>query len=301
MTKVCTQCKTEKEKSEFYNDIHQKDGKRPICKECTKKARTKARDKPKETSNTNEVQNNEANPKSYDTKTFVDQDFVIQTDYPEFPLEEKFVKGKHYSTFISASRNSGKTTWIKSHWKFFKSRFDFIVFFTHSLNASIYEFLDENDRMFVFDDFNPMILEELETLQKISSNAFHIAIFFDDYSDLKSTKHSDALLQLWIRGRNKNTSVFFSTQSPMFIDSNARANVDFLVLLKCRTPAMKKRIVEQFLYDEVTVPPYVKTKSQKMQYYYAWLDANTKDYKVIVVDFLNNDQVYQMTPEPISK
>ena len=36
-TKICNTCKLEKPLEEFYNDSWKKDGKRPICKECTNK------------------------------------------------------------------------------------------------------------------------------------------------------------------------------------------------------------------------------------------------------------------------
>lgn len=306
--KKCSICNESKATIDFYKDKKQPLGLRSACKECDKKRKKENKqkktlkrereseiehDSKKLKSETSEQTLTETAESSEDLR---DQEgtFQVETNYPEFPWQEKFEPGKHYSTFITASRNSGKTTMLKHLWPFFKSRFDIIIFFTNSLQAAIYkEFLDTEDRKTAFTMYHPGILKDLDVLQKLTENALHIAIFFDDCSDLSFVKNSDDILQLFIRGRNKNHSIFYSTQSPIFINRNCRANTDFLLMMRCRTPAMKETVIKEFLYDIVPVPKVITKKSDKFKYYSDWITKNTLDRRMVILDYLNDDEVYQ--------
>ena len=90
-----------------------------------------------------------------------------------------------------------------------------------------------------------------------------------------------------------NCTIVFSTQSPMFIDKDCRANIDYLILMKTRTPSMKDNVVEHFLMHVVPTPPGVKKKRVMEAYLHKWMDENTKDHHMIVIDYLNDNAIYK--------
>jgi hypothetical protein len=222
--------------------------------------------------------------------------------YPPFNYEDRIVEGKHYSFAKMGSRNSGKTTHLRHEWPFWRKRYDFIIFFCNSVNAPIYKtFMTDDERHFMFKDYDPNIIDDLERLQDLTENEFHILIIFDDCSSYNH-KSSDEILQLYIRGRNMNISVMFSTQSLMFLHPDSRGNTDFCDILKQRIPNMKLKLIENFLLDTIPIPPEVVRRSDKITYLSKWIDLNTKDHNIIVLDFLNEDEMifsYKVPQEEI--
>ena len=61
----------------------------------------------------------------------------------------------------------------------------------------------------------------------------------------------------------------------MAINSNARENIDYVILRRPRTPRMMEKLVENFLLDIVPCPEWANTKSKKCSYLRKWIDANT--------------------------
>lgn len=289
----CKACGETKPTTDFYKDKYTKRGYKARCKDCTKNKKVRYQPYGKkeeytepsdEKADSNEIMGSIMGP--------------VDTNYPQFDFNEKFTKGKHYSAVLVASRNSGKTTLIKSFFPFLRGQYDRIIVFSNSLQAEIYEdFFSKEEEKFIFDKYDPLILKELEKLQKHTRNAFHFCIIFDDCVSMKQ-KHSDSITQLYTRGRNMNMTIIFSTQSPMFVDSDSRGNIDFLFILKIRTPSMKDKVITHFLMHTVPIPKeyYDNGKPPKKtvmeMYYQRWLKENTKDHNVVILDYLNDDQIY---------
>lgn len=294
LSQKCKTCNETLPISMFHKDKHTLTGFKYTCKDCTKKKKDASKriveiaQVKKE-----EPENEEASTKKEKLVDNPQKVYQVESGYPEFDFEEKFERGKHYALGFPGSRNSGKTTTLSYVWPFIKDRYDIIILFTNSTNAPIYKtFLDDLDRQFVFDDFKPEVLKDMEKFQKLTENGLDWCIIFDDCSSMKH-KNADEIMQLFIRGRNEDCTVMFLTQSIMFLNPNVRANIDYAFFLRCRTPSMKVKIIDNFIMDVVPVPPEVKTKSQKYEYYSQWLDTNCGEKgQVVVVDFLNDDQIY---------
>lgn len=222
----------------------------------------------------------------------------IVTDYEEFDWNEALTPGKHFSIADCAPRNSGKTTTISYLWPLFKERYDAIIFFCQSLKASIYkEFLTDNDRRFCFSGFNEDLMHDLKNLQDATENAFHFLLLFDDDVDFNRNKNNAMMVNIYTKGRNDNMTIWFSTQSMFAINPNARDNIDYFILRRPRTPAMREKVVEQFLYGIVPTPPECTTRGRKLTYLNQWIDANTRDYTVIIIDYLNDAKIYKFRAE----
>lgn len=317
--KQCTSCKVVKGHEEFYKDKNQLQGIRSSCIDCEKIKRKESRKlkmmrkasemndqpiAPKELRNMEITVNPQIQAEQSLVSHTLHGDFPIDTNYPVFNFEEKYEKGKHFSTCVFGSRNSGKSTLLKHVWPFYKTRYDILVFYCNTLRAEIYkDFLTEDDRLTAFDLYNPTVIKILDRYQKLTENSLDIGIYFDDCSDLSFTKNSDDILQLYITGRNKNMSIYYSSQSPMFINRNSRANTDYLFLLTCRTPQMKETVIEQFIYNVIPTavgPNGMRTKGDKMTYYSDWLAVNTLDRNIIVIDYLHDDKAYKFrVNEPV--
>ena len=297
----CKTCGSDKEESEFYKDKYTKRGHKANCKDCMKRKKNEPQKRKIPVIDYEDEDEDEENDASEfrdidlnDVAKSNEEDNDIKLKYikyPDFPWEQKMEKGKHYSISLMAGRNSGKTYLIKDRWKFFKSRYDIIVVFSNSLRAAAYDFISKEDRDFCFDAYIPDVLTDLEKLQNHTSNAFNILIIFDD-SVSKKQKYSNNITQLFTRGRNMNMTVIFSTQSPMFIDSDSRGNIDFLVLLKIRTPDMKNKIIDHFLRYIVPTPKGLTKKRDMDRYYHMWLNTQTKDRNCMIIDYLNDDEIY---------
>lgn len=306
----CKKCLLEKEDESFYKDKYTKSGRKSSCKECILKEKAKKgpkkrpREEPVESDLVTKSEEGPAFddvPDAKKAKYDSDDDNMVwngpvETEYPEPDWDTIFdVKedGDDTAVVISASRRSGKTTWGHDMWDRWTQNYDGVIMFCNSLQAAPYKkFMTAEDRKFAFDHYHPGLLNDIELLQKKTDNAFHFLIYFDDCSS-KKFKSSDSLTQLYIRGRNMNCSIVFSTQSPMFVDKDCRANIDYLILMKTSTPNMKQSIVDHFLMHVVPTPKGVKRRSVMEAYLHKWIDLNTDDHNMIVIDFLGNNAIYK--------
>jgi len=296
----CKNCGRDLPISKFYKDSRLKRGYRYVCKAC--QAEKKASNKNDSLSPKLEdpVKDISSNIPSEDKSSIVVDDMDVEIDedwiipsYPQFEIEKVLEKGKHYSMVMVASRNSGKTTLYSYYHEFFKKMFDIILIFCNSLQAEIYKFLTPDEKQFAFDTYVPAVLRDMEKVQKQTKNAFHILNVFDDCVNLTDNKNSDDILQLFSRGRNKNNSVLFSAQSPMFMNKNSRPNTDILFILNLRTASMMNAVIDQFLYNVIPTPKSANTKTLKYAYYHKLIKEKTKDHGVLVIDFLNDEKIYE--------
>ena len=320
----CISCETKKPTTEFYRDKYTKSGYKSRCKECVNNQKVsfkRKKDVEKEDddktvkvakiegrSTENTIKSSAKTGNLTDnvyTNSYVGPNPMpsssaeIHTDYPEFDWEVALAQDKHFSIADCAPRNSGKTTTISYLWPLFKRRYHAVIFFCQSLKAEIYKsFLTENDRRFCFPTFNEDLLTDLKLLQDATENAFHFLILFDDDVDFNAHKNNRMMVNIYTKGRNDNMTIWFSTQSAFAINSNARENIDYLILRRPRTPAMREKIAEQFLFDIVPAPPECNTRGKKLMYINQWIDVNTRDYNSIVIDYLNDSKIYKFKAEP---
>ncbi len=214
-----------------------------------------------------------------------------------FDLEKRFEKGKHYSVFCCASRNSGKSTLLISLVPFFLTRYDFIVFVSNSLNAPIYSLLKQRkqirNRIIFLDNYQEQLMDDLFRFQRQTGMRFDVLVVFDDCVSTRGNRDADGILQMFVRGRNTNISIFFCSQSPMFINSNARFNIDYLLLLKLRTQAMHDRVTEHFLDNIIHVDgvDQDEARSKRFRKIADFVRTQTEGKRMhhaLVVDFLGD-------------
>jgi len=320
INRECSVCKTVKPLENFHKDKNQQLGVRSACKECESQRRKEKRGikamekqsenimkRSREFENVDEEEAKKAvkaidgngvlvGGPVYQTSGEMNPDDYpeIERNYPPFIFKEKYEKGKHYSTFICASRNSGKTYLLKHLWPFYKSLYDLQIFFCNSLNAKIYsEFLTDDDLKTCFSEYDSGIINDLFSFQMLTKNSLDINIIFDDCSDRYAQKESNSLLQVFIRGRNSNMSVIFSTQSPNLLSRISRNNVDYLFLMKIRSSEMRLTVNEYFLKGYVPLPPTVKTNNEEVKYIDKWMSVNAFNRNITVIDYLDTNKIYR--------
>jgi GTPase SAR1 family protein len=302
LTQKCKKCQENLPISKFHKDKHTKTGLKYTCIDCSNKNKTeKKRSRELELIKTlkkdYEGEEEETEPPEKRQRITPEalgrveigkvniEDLQVQTDYPEFDIVSKMEPGEHYAVILVGPRRSGKTTWISYIWSFLKTRYHIIYFFTNSSNAAIYKtFLDEKDLEFMFEEFDASILEDIERFQRLTEGALDICIFFDDMSSHKN-KNADGFLQYWIRGRNINASIFFSTQSRTFLNPDERANADFAFIFDPKNPEMKTKIIDTFLMNSIPTPVECTSKSKKYTFLNKWLRENTQNHGIRVLDY----------------
>ena len=92
-------------------------------------------------------------------------------------------------------------------------------------------------------------------------------------------------------GRNFNISTIKSIQDFSFISRSARENTNYLFLLKNNNSIA--HIIDNFLNHVVPVPKSIYRISDQKRYLASWLKENTKDYQIIIIDFLNQNQIFK--------
>ena len=172
-TRQCTKCKRQLSSDDFYTDKTRKDGLKKICKECIRgNMRTGSQKASAPLPEKGAPQPPKAiqaakhyHPYAPVAAESLTGDFEVETDYPEFDWDEKLEPDQHYSIVDIAPRNSGKSTYVKWTYPFFRSRFDVIIFFCQSQRAQIYkEFLTLEDKRFAFKTFNHDLMDDLKHL-----------------------------------------------------------------------------------------------------------------------------------------
>ena len=204
----------------------------------------------------------------------------------QFPdLEEfnfnYFKKDQNYSTLFCAVRHSGKTTIIKhALYPEIRKQFDLIIFISNSIHNPTYDFVDTSLR---FDDQHHGLLEDILKFQKVSKNMLKLALVLDDCISTQK-KNSDSLMQMFVRGRNSNISIFLASQAARMINKNSRMNSDCVFIGNNPSIEARESVCTTFLSGLIDLPKNCLTKTEKLEYMDKYLLHHTKDYGFLVVD-----------------
>ena len=222
----------------------------------------------------------EENEKSKKIKT------LIPKITEKFDFKKKIFNSKeHHSIMILGPRRTGKSNFIASIFKNLEKKFDLIIIFCNNLQSSVYNFLKKDQRLLVFDRFQPKIINELDYYQSETKNFLNILFLFDDCSNRSDVKYNNSLLQLFIRGRNIRASVIFSTQSLIFVSKDGRQNLDFLVTFNPKSIEATEALSQYFLKEFIEPPENITKKSDKLRWYKKFIMENTKDFHAMIMDF----------------
>lgn len=304
-SKICKVCQTDLPLSDYYSSgttIGGKKAYKNTCKKCYNIIYSKG------TTISNSIRNDNLVDISQPEKLITNPQFMntikslndidLYQDYPEFIPEQQFIKGKHKAILIAAPREKGKTTLLLNWLHNIHKLFDFILFFSESKHAPIYQnFLQETDEEFnskiiLRERYNQDLMKYIEKFQKQSQNALNILCIQDDDCNSNKKKYNHHIEELFNRGRNINITNIFSAQNIMYLLSYSRDNTDYVVILQPKGRRSKLNIVDNYLADLIPVPEeYSKNKAQITSYLIKWLMDNTKDHRALVLD-LSNEEVY---------
>jgi hypothetical protein len=224
----------------------------------------------------------------------------IKKHYTDFGIQlpdlltfdwDTYKPGLHYSTAFLSARNTGKTTLLKDFYKnVVRKNYDLGVLFCNSLNASIYEFLTEDEKRTAFGIFNKNVLQFQEEMQKRSNNYFHFVDIWDDCIDFNSQKNADEVVQIYVRGRNSNTSICFSTQAVTAIAKPARGNIDFLFFGRVNVGEAWEQVVETLFRGLIGFDIPIKLECQ---FWHDLIHTKFEPYTFLVIDFLHGGKLYK--------
>lgn len=270
----CKACNESKPIGQFYRDKYKYNGlKYEYCKTCAKQFKQ---------------------TKHAQLGDRIDKD-KLMTLYADTPHDISIGKTTCHSSLFIGSSKSGKSTLIKDMILTLKHKYDLIIVFSESLHDGIYSYIDYGDKsnFICFDSFDESIIEDLFTLNKQTNNTFNFLVLFDDMTGLK-TRDSNAITQLFIRGRNSGISIFFSTQHYALINKAVRTNCNYVYLLRTNSPSVRSTLAEQFLYNVLKTPPSLTSKTKKLDWYNNYLVDNTSNYGIIIINNLSDPpEVYK--------
>lgn len=208
-----------------------------------------------------------------------------------------------YSIFIDGSRTFGKSTFLQDLWEnYIRGNFDLIIMFCDNPQGPAYKYFTEDERLFIFPQFVPEIIKQIDYFQSKTNNALKVIFIFDDCSSRKANKFNNQLQQLFIRGRNIRCSVVFSTQYPTFITKESRGNIDWLVQFGTIGPEMFEAVAQRFLWHVVTPKTQdgqrvSMKKSDRLDFLQEWMHKHLPRKHCVIVDFRNGGILYKYSTD----
>lgn len=208
---------------------------------------------------------------------------------PLLNFKEMWRHDKNYAAAFIAPRESGKTTMIKYLYPYWRSIFDKIIFFTKSRQAGIYDFLNKEDKNFVITHWDLKIIKSLEYLQVKTENAFRFLIIFDDLLNKGGMRNSEAILDMFTRGRNMNCSIIISMQSCSYLHPDSRKNLDFVFFLGVRTKEDSDVIYERLMEGIAPIDMQLPLRKQKILFF-DWMRDVTDDYWCLFISYRKDNE-----------
>jgi len=208
---------------------------------------------------------------------------------PLLNFKEMWKSDKNYAAAFIAPRESGKTTMIKYLYPYWRSIFDKIIFFTKSRQAGIYDFLNKEDKHFVITHWDLKIIKSLEYLQVKTDNAFRFLIIFDDLLNKGGMRNSEAILDMFTRGRNMNCSIIISMQSCSYLHPDSRKNLDFVFFLGVRTKEDSDVIYERLMEGIAPIDMQLPLRKQKILFF-DWMKEVTDDYWCMFISYRKDSE-----------
>lgn len=303
----CYSCAKLKPCNEFYRDNSTRRGYKNYCKECLKEEREIKKKRNTLTPKGDYLVSAENSNMTYDNPVKVGEKrshitAELETEpsmkmlshgtIEEIPLlnfKEMWKDDKNYAAAFIAPRESGKTTMIKYLYPYWRSIFDKIIFFTKSRQAGIYDFLKDEDKNFVITHWDLNIIKRIEYLQVKTENAFRFLIIFDDLLNKGGMRNSEAILDMFTRGRNMNCSIIISMQSCSYLHPDSRKNLDFVFFLGMRTKEDSDIVYERLMEGIAPIHMELPLRKQKILFF-NWMKTVTDDYWCLFVTYRKDSE-----------
>lgn len=203
----------------------------------------------------------------------------------KYDFKNIFESEENHAILLVGPRKSGKSTLLASLFPSIRKKFDVIIIFCNNSQSSVYDYLTEHEREFVFDKYQPNIIKSIDEYQKKTENFLRFLILFDDCSSRKGNKFDDNIIQLFIRGRNINCSVIFSTQASTFLAKESKTNLDLAVCFDLKSPDSYINFANGFLQSFIRPPEDIKGKSKREGWYMEFMQKNTQNHKTIILNY----------------
>lgn len=202
------------------------------------------------------------------------------------------LKNNNFSMILYGLSRSGKSTFLSYLLKLIYKKYDFIIFFTHSENASVYNSMKNIKNLIILNNFHDDIIRMMYALNKKFINSFHILFVFDDYE----AANSNMVKSLYTRGRNSNFSIINSVQYFAMIDKRNRSNVNYAAIFRANNSEYIKNMAPYLAgfidYDK----KIYNTRWKRDEYYENYLNSTCLNYKFIILDYLENIPYIFKTP-----
>lgn len=177
--------------------------------------------------------------------------------------QPNFERGKHFSSLIISSRNSGKS-YLTRYLLLYKLRdkYDlFVIFCSNIEEREKYEEIVPTNLS--FQNFKPDLVAELmeKNEQRVTQGKkrLNILMIFDD-SVGNQIKNDDSLLQTFSNGRHKGISCIFISQSYSLCSPVWRTNSDIIILLKQNSSRARENVRDNFLMGSLYTPDNINEK-----------------------------------------
>jgi len=206
-----------------------------------------------------------------------------------------------FAALMIASRNSGKSTLIRSLWHSqLASQFDVVLCFCSTDFDEKYQ--DTFPGTLFYEELQSAVIERTLKVQEQRKRAqkkmARILVVVDDLSTDRE-RYDPMLKRLYTRGRHYDVSIIFSTQATQLSDSVWRNNSDYVFIGRQMGARAREMVVEQFLMgtaDEDDLPTGVKEKTFLKRV----VRDNTRAFSFIVIDYNQgsgdlSDTVYSYT------
>ena len=228
------------------------------------------------------------------------KDYLTTSHNPNFQLHNINIPSR---MIITGASGGGKTNALLNLLKLFsakKGTFDTIKIYCKAKDEPIYEFISDKTKgkIEIIDDLSK--LNEIK-INDFNSNDNHLIIF----DDLLLTKHK-IIQEIWIRGRKKNITSIYLSQSYHQTNILLRKNTRYFIFLKLIPRDIKTILKEMSLSvnQETLINMYNYATKDKLNCFLIDNDETdeTKKYRKNFNQFLspeyfkNNDDIPTATP-----
>lgn len=252
----CPRCNEDRPKKDFYKDKTRIPDIRTPCKICEKNK--------KETINL--------------ISNTVEDGLTVLND-----IDLLYPEKQYFTTLISGSTKSGKTTLINHIASKIYKQYDLMILFSSNCHIDNYDFFHKHG--IVFDTFNEKVIKLLHYIQKKTKNKFSFLVFLDDEVN---SKYDATLKMLMTTLRNSHFTTFISLQSHILLNKVSRNNAQRVICMKLNSSEEIREFIEKMLLGCIKIPDALRTKHHKMEYLHNFYNKMTENYQSIIVDNLEN-------------
>lgn len=223
----------------------------------------------------------------------------------ERPLYARQKSIKPFAMILTASRNRGKSFLIKHLYQTqWKNKFDLVILFSNTILSGGYDYINKPTKYSEYDeDIITQLWDIQETQKEENGYMLNILVVLDDCIS-NAVRESQALSDLFTKGRHALISVVFSTQNPVQASQTFRQNCNYSVMLKTMGRG-KEHLINSYLLDLVdpedcqSMKPY-KYMNQILK------EVWSEPYQALVIEYDKQgdeiqDCVFHYRVEQVSK